>query len=554
MTDCAPLAAIVLLLPLAVPAAEDCDCGSEVASDPPALSSPSLAAELLKRSPPGDRVRLDLFVMSLCPYGMDAERAVIDLLEHTRVAADLNIHFIADEAAPIEVAPGEVWPREVSPSMPAARAGCAAAATSGSGRFRSLHGQPEIDEARRQLVVRERHPDAHLPYVRCRNLLGVSGDWRQCAQQLAIDPGTIDSLASGSEGELLFADNIRVANQLDVELSPTLFVDGNEYDGRIEPLALGRGLCSADPLMEVCAELPVCGADRDCEPPPGQVAICLQPDTPTARCIHSNPVSFALQVLLDDDCELCDHATFVATTRELFPGARVSEHALDRENPMLARRYGVKQLPAYIFSPAFSSTARFSRVRHLLEPREDAFLLAPGVSDATYWYLRPPIPDRVDLFLPAARFLARPDRGALDLEDRLVDLWREGRDVQVHFVGFPAGLLLSPADELARRACVADVGFSSYRAYATARNAFLRQRSPDGSDEDVANWRAALENARMDRGQLGDCLPRSLSRLDRDSALADNLGVAAHSVSVLLGNRTLVRRIELPEQLATLGR
>ena len=76
-------------------ATEDCDCGDEDAAFASSLGIG--VASMFSRSAPGERVRLDLFAMSLCPYGMEAERALLPLARHLVDHVELRIHYIADE-------------------------------------------------------------------------------------------------------------------------------------------------------------------------------------------------------------------------------------------------------------------------------------------------------------------------------------------------------------------------------------------------------------------------------------------------------------------------
>ncbi len=296
------------------------------------------------------------------------------------------------------------------------RAGCAASSESGDGPFASLHGQPEIDEGQRQLIARQDFPDRSGAYLLCRSRQGPQGDWRECARAAGLDPQVLQREAAGPRGAQLFRENIRLANALGIDLSPTLLIDGEEFAGPFAPLPLARRLCRSRPGHPLCRELPVCGSDADCPAPPGQVGLCRDPDTPQARCEYSAPVLFDLQVLTSRACAPCSTGVFLASTLKMFPQARVETRDLeDPEGEKIARQYGIRVFPAYIFSAAFAREPRFARVQHLLQPRGGDYLLQPRLASVSFWPGRPRRPGRLDVFLPdqeaEAAILERWPRG-----------------------------------------------------------------------------------------------------------------------------------------------
>lgn len=413
---------------------EDCDCGDDPASAAPAqILSSDLPGFLggAGHQPITGPPRLDLFVMSLCPYGMEAEQALVPLVAGWGEKVDFHLHFIADEAGGDATAAGSA-PVAAGQVRAERRPGCAAAGgpapgSGAAGPFSSLHGQPEVDEDRRQLTVAAHHPEAFLSYLMCRARGGPGSDWRPCARAVGLDPDAVDLAARGPGGQRLLSENLRTANRLGINLSPTLLVDGVEYTGRLEPFAVGRTLCARQPDAPLCGQWPACGRDDDCAGPEGAVSLCLDPDTPAARCHHQPPVAFDLHVLEADPqrCPACDADRFLGSTVALFPGARVHRHPQgEAQADSLAQRYGAEQLPAYILSQEFAHTARFERVQHLLADGGDAFVVRPRVAGTTYWPRRPHRPGRLDVFLPATAFGASAAaRGTLDLEDALLHLW-----------------------------------------------------------------------------------------------------------------------------------
>ncbi|MBI2503913.1 MAG: hypothetical protein HYW07_11860 [Candidatus Latescibacteria bacterium] len=458
-------------------------------------------------------VELELFVMSLCPYGMEAEQTLLPLLERFGDQVKLQLYYIADEQ-------DQAKPRR-SQARTQERAGCAGQASSGEGPFASLHGQPEIDEGRRQLIALQDFPERYRSYLLCRSRQGPGGDWQACARAAGLDPQALQQEAAGPRGEALFRQNIRLANSLGIDLSPTLLIEGEEFTGEFAPLPLARRLCRDQPAHPLCRELPACGSDTDCAPPTGKGALCRDPNTPQARCEYYEPVPFSLQVLDSAACEACNTGVFLASTLELFPQARVQVRRLETpEGEGLARRYGIQVFPAYIFSADFARDPRYARVRHLLEKKGESFLLVPRLVGASWWRQRPARPGQLEIFAPAWD----PQAEAALLKDWPPD----PSGLRLHLLQPGAG---PGGEEVEVRACLSARQPGRYSAYAAARDS-------------AADWRGAAALAGADVEALGACLEQGQGRqlLAAAAALADSLELEPGTLSALLDNRVLLRR------------
>jgi hypothetical protein len=196
---------------------------------------------------------VELFVMADCPYGMRAETMLAPVIRMMGDQIDFKLYFIADEVG-VETAP-------VAPVVGRQSPGCSGTVTSGSGRFRSLHGDPEVHEGMRQMAAMQLYPDRYWDYILCRNEHGITSDWRACAVQSGLDADRIAALAESVEGENLFSQNIRRANVLGITASPTLWVNGKEVAVHFDPVGFTRLLCQNGAHASLCAQTPICGHD-----------------------------------------------------------------------------------------------------------------------------------------------------------------------------------------------------------------------------------------------------------------------------------------------------
>ena len=111
-----------------------------------------------------ESVRIDLYVMSQCPYGLQVENVMPEVKEKLGDSLDINIEFIGLEK---------------------------------DGKFNSLHGQPEIDGNMIQLCVKDTNPEKLIDFIVCQNEnnprdLVASID--KCAEKTGIDAAAIKEL------------------------------------------------------------------------------------------------------------------------------------------------------------------------------------------------------------------------------------------------------------------------------------------------------------------------------------------------------------------------
>ena len=145
---------------------------------------------------------LELFVMSYCPYGVQAEEKLIPIVKEFGDKIDFKLQFIAQEKE-------EPSAQDITP-------------------FTSLHGYPEVAENIRQLLIAREYPNRYLDYILCRGKK-LDKSWEKCAQKFGIDVAKIQRLFDSPEAEQLFRENIKRAAELSIRASPTILVDGHKF-------------------------------------------------------------------------------------------------------------------------------------------------------------------------------------------------------------------------------------------------------------------------------------------------------------------------------------
>jgi hypothetical protein len=164
--------------------------------------------------------RLELFVMSQCPYGMkalDSMSEVLDLFGHR---IDFRIHYIAD--------------------------------AEGSG-FKSLHGEPEVQEDIRELCAMRHFGGGrrYMEYIWCRNR-DMKASWRSCAGGRGIREAVIERCFTGEEGRRLLREDLKLAKELGITASPTWLANNRFVFHGIAPDRIRRELCRHNSGLRGC--------------------------------------------------------------------------------------------------------------------------------------------------------------------------------------------------------------------------------------------------------------------------------------------------------------
>ena len=145
---------------------------------------------------------LELFVMSYCAFGVQAEERIIPIVKKFGDKIDFKLRFIAKEK-------DTVSRQDITP-------------------FISLHGYPEVAENIRQLLIAREYPEQYLDYILCRGKK-LNKSWEDCAKKYNIDVEKIERLFNTPEAEQLFRENIKRSAELDIKASPTILVDNHQF-------------------------------------------------------------------------------------------------------------------------------------------------------------------------------------------------------------------------------------------------------------------------------------------------------------------------------------
>ena len=165
--------------------------------------------------------QLDLFVMSQCPYGVKAEKALKEVLENFP-GMTFDLHFIAND--------------------------------NGDGTFSALHGQTEVDGNIRQSCIEKYYPTKFIDYILCQtdHFQDLESTWESCASQNGISTEAIKNCAEGEEGKQLLRENIKLTNELNIGSSPTWFANNRYQFSGIDAETVKQNFCSYNSGLPGC--------------------------------------------------------------------------------------------------------------------------------------------------------------------------------------------------------------------------------------------------------------------------------------------------------------
>jgi hypothetical protein len=195
------------------------------------LSSPLLTNETIPNNPVAQDTgtipkaatpNVELFVMSFCPYGVQAEDAmkpVVDLMGPESV----KVRFIVNIGG------------------------------NTTGSVQSLHGTNEAMEDLRQVCIMKYYPDNYWAYVtdfnqQCNSKLrddaGLDACWKSVAGNMSFNVSQIDTCSKGQEGLALLRADEQLSDSYGVTGSPTLKINGVSYSGARTADAFKQAICS----------------------------------------------------------------------------------------------------------------------------------------------------------------------------------------------------------------------------------------------------------------------------------------------------------------------
>lgn len=300
-----------------------------------------------------DKPTLELYVMSQCPYGVQAEDAILPAMKDLGNDIELKVDYIATNL--------------------------------GDGNFDSLHGMPEVLGNIAQLCVKEHDNENFIDFVLCmnKNAKAIPQNWQSCSESLELDTPKIAECYAGDEGKELLADSLERAESAGASGSPTIFVNGEAYKGARDGFAISQLLCDGVDST-ACDALPECKSNEHCTAESDMVGVCN-----AGTCSYQEPVEVIMYLLNDEQCTDCDTGKVMQYMTTWFKGLIVEDVDVNSEfGQELVNELGLVYAPSYVFVPSITDTYMWKsqpQLRNYFTAQRNYFTLNNNVVAATWF-------------------------------------------------------------------------------------------------------------------------------------------------------------------------
>lgn len=196
----------------------------------PVVQNNNVDAQQQQQTPPpnvpkSNKPKVELFVMSYCPYGLQMEKALVPAWELLKNKADISIKFVNY----------------------------------------IMHGKTEVDENNRQYCIQKEEPSKMAAYVKCiyTGKNGSAPDYKDCLASAGINVSKMNSCITKIDKDFsitslyndqttwlsgrypLYKVHDTENNKYGVQGSPTLVINGVQAEVARTPEAVKAAICNA---------------------------------------------------------------------------------------------------------------------------------------------------------------------------------------------------------------------------------------------------------------------------------------------------------------------
>jgi 2-hydroxychromene-2-carboxylate isomerase len=450
--------------------------------------------------------KLEMFVMSQCPYGVQVENAIAPVKKQLGDGLDLTINYIGGGTKP---------------------------------NLTSMHGPAEVKGDTLQLCVNKIAPAKALDFILCqnKNARAIDSNWKDCAKEVGVDEGKLSACADGDEGKDLLEASFAEATKRGASGSPTIFLNGQPYRG---------GRKSRDFLRAICDTY------SEAKPQPCQ-------DIPVPPVV--NAIFFS-----DLRCAKCDIHGLEARLRSDLGGLKVKnvDYMTDEGKALYAdlqkARPGFKFLPTILLDKSVEKDEEgYATLKNYLHPLGDWLEVGlNGQFDPTAEICDNKVDDdgngKVDCDDDACKqaMACRPERPktmelfvmsqcpygakALIATNDVVEHFGKDINVEVHFIGNGTEANLSSmhgqgeVDEDIREICARD--------HYKANHQFLKYMACRSKNPRSPDWQSCAKEAGMDEAVIQKCFDGEGKKLlAEDFKLAQSLQIGGSPTFISNGRR-----------------
>jgi glutaredoxin len=175
--------------------------------------------------PKKDKSVVQLFVMSFCPYGNQAEELMMPVVDLLKDKADIKLHYVIYENYQ----------------------GGGTDYCMSSGKYCSMHGIQEVHQDVRELCVQKYQGDKFWNFVKQINASctaqNVDTCWEGVASKTGIDVNKIKT-CQANEATTLLKSEVELNTKYGISGSPQLIINDIEFNGNRSAEAFKTAICS----------------------------------------------------------------------------------------------------------------------------------------------------------------------------------------------------------------------------------------------------------------------------------------------------------------------
>jgi len=213
-----------------------------------------------------ERINIEVFAVSACPFIMDMEKEIEPFLEEMGHLVDFNIYFYGAEREP--------------------------------GIFSSFHGDHEarLNVIELCIIKYNKKNYNYMKIINCLNsrvnyddfeetISRLTKTWEECTtKETSINNEKVHECASSKEGINLYRESIaNIAKIPDARVPPLVKLNGRRVPS-MDTVAFKIESCKYLGDNRLCRGLPECSADSNCPVKEGSRAVC-----DNSKCTYRNP-------------------------------------------------------------------------------------------------------------------------------------------------------------------------------------------------------------------------------------------------------------------------
>ncbi|MFH1129275.1 MAG: hypothetical protein V1686_00870 [Patescibacteria group bacterium] len=176
--------------------------------------------------PKAEKSAAMLFVMSFCPYGNQAEDAMLPVVNLLKDKADVQLHYVIYSNY---------------------NGGGPNYCLDAENKYCSMHGIQELNQGVRELCVQKYQPDKLWGFVSQVNVACTAQDadtcWQEVATKAGVDVNKIKT-CQANEATTLLAGELALNEKYGVQGSPMLLINEKEFTGARSAEGYKSGICA----------------------------------------------------------------------------------------------------------------------------------------------------------------------------------------------------------------------------------------------------------------------------------------------------------------------